>query len=200
MRERTANPHIIAAWLTIRLKLFCKWVVKKHLKYSDYWLRYEWQARGSGHLFGLLTRTGLQRWGRQELRQKLAEYWATKVTAVNSHVNRPADPKHPSLPFTAVRNTSDQCAACLNRFQYYCNCPRPVSQKKRGRSAVASGTLALVVRRLLSRKISITRHGGLALPETPFFESVLSSVHNRLDGKYRYTTRDNPNWACQICR
>jgi hypothetical protein len=38
------NRHIIAAWLAIRLKLFCKWVVKKHLKYSDYRLHYEWQA------------------------------------------------------------------------------------------------------------------------------------------------------------
>ena len=30
------NPHIIAAWLAIRLKLFCKWVVKKHLVRRNY--------------------------------------------------------------------------------------------------------------------------------------------------------------------
>lgn len=66
----------------------------------------------------------------EELRQKLAEYWAIRVTAVNPHVNRPADPRHPSeLPFSTVQNTSDQCAACLNRFQYYCNCPRPVCKR-----------------------------------------------------------------------
>ena len=36
--------------------------------------------------------------------------------ALKSFLYGPADPRHPSE--LAVRNTSDQCAACLNRFQY----------------------------------------------------------------------------------
>jgi hypothetical protein len=58
-RRRVDNlitfPHICAAFLHHRFRLFLD-VVKKipGLEYVDYWCRYEWQFRGSGHLHGVL--------------------------------------------------------------------------------------------------------------------------------------------------
>ena len=47
------NPHIIAEYLVIRLQTFIKNVLRPYLKFTDYWERLEWQARGTGHCHAL---------------------------------------------------------------------------------------------------------------------------------------------------
>jgi hypothetical protein len=44
------HPHLIAHFLVIRFQAFTDHVLKPLLGFADYWYRFEWQARGSGHL------------------------------------------------------------------------------------------------------------------------------------------------------
>src|SRR4029077_9452475 len=48
------NPHIVAKYLDLKLKAFCRNVLKPWLGYDDYWFRYEWQVRGTGHIHCLV--------------------------------------------------------------------------------------------------------------------------------------------------
>ena len=47
------NPHIVAHYLTIRLRAFTDHVLRPLLGFTDSWDRFEWQARGTGHSHGL---------------------------------------------------------------------------------------------------------------------------------------------------
>lgn len=47
-------PHVIAAWLDIRFKCFLDVVAKAFYGITDSWYRYEWQARGTGHIHCIL--------------------------------------------------------------------------------------------------------------------------------------------------
>ena len=42
--------HIVAQYLDLRFRAFLRLVLKPYLGYSDYWWRFEWQVRGSGHV------------------------------------------------------------------------------------------------------------------------------------------------------
>lgn len=44
------HPHIVAHYLDARFRLFKEHVLRPFFGYTDEWSRYEWQARGSGHL------------------------------------------------------------------------------------------------------------------------------------------------------
>jgi len=44
------HPHLIAHYLLLRFQAFMDCVLRPHLKFTDFWTRFEWQARGSGHL------------------------------------------------------------------------------------------------------------------------------------------------------
>ncbi|KAL5698787.1 DNA helicase [Ranunculus cassubicifolius] len=48
------NPLITAWFLQPRVELFIKSFLKKEFSVVDYWYRYEWQNRGSGHVHGFL--------------------------------------------------------------------------------------------------------------------------------------------------
>jgi ATP-dependent DNA helicase PIF1 len=118
------GPHIITQHLDIRFRAFLKYVVRPYLKYIDYWFRYEWQARGSGHLHCLFWLDGPPL---DQLKgpagDRFAEYWGSRVTAENPDQIRPPDSRNPAaLQPTAVTNTSDQFAALLNRLQMHSQC------------------------------------------------------------------------------
>ena len=119
-------PHVIAAWLDIRLKAFLKYVMTSFLGLDDYWFRYEWQARGTGHIHCIIWMRNSPTMGARtpEQREAFAQYWNEKVTAVNPNSTRPPDARNPaSLPFIHICNTDDQVAAALmNRFQMHAAC------------------------------------------------------------------------------
>lgn len=46
------NPHIAAFHFHHRFKAFLDYVVKPKFGVTDFWFRYEWQARGSTHAYG----------------------------------------------------------------------------------------------------------------------------------------------------
>ena len=140
-RERTKivwenvqkNPHIVAEWLDIRFCHFLKIVLKPHLRYDDYWYRFEWQHRGSGHIHGLLWIKDAPKMdmSTEELRAAFAAFWDSKITAFNPNSTRCSDGRNPaSLPYRAVQNTEDQFAGFLNCFQQHNNCPGPACTRK----------------------------------------------------------------------
>ena len=50
------QPHIVAHYLLFRFEAFVEHVLKPFLgyeSYDDFWWRFEWQLRGSGHLYFL---------------------------------------------------------------------------------------------------------------------------------------------------
>ena len=118
-------PHVIAAWLDIRFKAFLKYVMTSLLGVDDYWFRYEWQARGTGHIHCIIWMRDSPTMGAKtpEEREAFAKYWNEKVTAFNPNSTRPPDARNPaSLPFIHICNTDDQVAALLNRFQMHATC------------------------------------------------------------------------------
>ncbi|OAQ58434.1 ATP-dependent DNA helicase PIF1 [Pochonia chlamydosporia 170] len=118
-------PHIIAAWLDILFKAFLKYVMTSFLGLDDYWFRYEWQARGTGHIHCIIWMRDSPAMGARtpEQREAFAQYWNRKVTAVNPNSTRPPDARNPaSLPFIHICNTDEQVAIFMNRFQMHAKC------------------------------------------------------------------------------
>jgi hypothetical protein len=118
-------PHIVAHYLQIRFRTFISQVLQPLLKFTDYWDRFEWQARGSGHLhclFWIPTAPSLDQ-NTDEARTAFACYWGKIITAWNPDQLRLPDLRHPSaLAPTDVTNTSDQFTAFINRFQRHPDC------------------------------------------------------------------------------
>ena len=48
------NPMIVGYFFQERAKIFLNTVLKPLFKVKDFWLRYEWQSRGSPHIHGVL--------------------------------------------------------------------------------------------------------------------------------------------------
>jgi hypothetical protein len=122
------NPHIIAEYLVIRLRTFTDRVLRPYLKFTDYWQRLEWQARGTGHchaLFWIPTAPALDQES-EECRAQFARYWGSLITAWNPDQLRAPDARNPaSLAPADVANTADQFAAFLNRLQIHSTCRAP---------------------------------------------------------------------------
>jgi Helitron helicase-like domain at N-terminus/PIF1-like helicase len=132
------NPHIVAAWLDLRFRLFKDHVLDPHLRASDYWYRFEWQARGSGHIHMLL-------WIKHDLdgepgapplsedpaiHQKMAEYWGPYITALDPNLHRMADGRPAAATaWENMENSEDFLSNCMHCFQYHEGCPRPVCQR-----------------------------------------------------------------------
>jgi hypothetical protein len=131
-------PHIVAHYLDIRFRAFLRLVLGPYLGITDYWFRYEWQHRGSGHVHCLLwTKEGpLLDPSTDEERDVFAAYWGRRITAVNPDPQRPPDLRNPaSLAPSDVANTADQFAALLNRLQQHTCSPTYCLRTKKGCTA-----------------------------------------------------------------
>ena len=115
----THNPHIAAKYLTCRFELFLKHVICKVFKVRDHWYRYEWQARGSGHVHGFLwlDEAPAVHTGTDLDRETLAQWWGDWVTAVNLNSTLLPGKNPASLPITERSNTRLHLTECLNRYQ-----------------------------------------------------------------------------------
>ena len=113
------HPHIVAEYLVRRVSFCMKHIVKNLFKVADFWYRFEWQSRGSGHVHGFIcledqpppsTKT-------EKSREELAKYWASMVSAINPHQSLPQLGVNPaSLPILEQKNTLRDLTECLNRF------------------------------------------------------------------------------------
>jgi ATP-dependent DNA helicase PIF1 len=129
----TDNPHITAEYLACRFKAFFDKVMKRVLPVADYWYRFEWQQRGSGHIHGFL-------WLHDEpnpstvdemARQRIVDYWGPRVTAMNPQQTQFQAGANPaSLPFSQRENTQRHLAESLNWFQRHKVCTPSYCQKK----------------------------------------------------------------------
>jgi hypothetical protein len=122
------HPHIVAHYLDIRFRLFKEHVLRPFFGYVDEWCRYEWQARGSGHLHCLFWIPSAPPLDvtTAEARAQFAQYWGGNITAWNPDQLRPPDARNPaSLASRDVTNTADQFAAFLNRLQVHSVCRVP---------------------------------------------------------------------------
>jgi hypothetical protein len=116
--------------------MFTDHVLRPFLGFTDYWHRFEWQARGSGHLhclFWIPTAPPLDQ-DTNESRAEFARYWGDRITAWNPDPLRLPDARNPaSLAPADVANTADQFAALLNRLQMHSACRAPYCLRvKRG--------------------------------------------------------------------
>lgn len=119
------NPHIVAHYLALRLRAFTKHVLHPLLGFADSWDRFEWQARGTGHLhtlFWIPTAPALDQ-ETDAARAAFARYWGEVITAWNPDALRLPDAGNPAALASAdVANTADQFAAFLNRLQMHSAC------------------------------------------------------------------------------
>src|ERR1700733_12028574 len=122
------HPHIVAHYLDIRFRLFKEHVLRPFFGYTDEWSRYEWQARGSGHLHCLFWIPSAPPLDvtTAEARAQFAQYWGMNITAWNPDQLRPPDARNPaSLARKDVANTADKFCAFLNRLQVHSTCRVP---------------------------------------------------------------------------
>ena len=80
------QPHLIAHYLVIRFQAFTDHVLRPFLGFTDYWYRFEWQARGSGHLhclFWIPAAPSLD-CDTDELRAVFAQYWGEQDYSLES--------------------------------------------------------------------------------------------------------------------
>lgn len=119
------NPHIVACYLQIRFRMFVRTVLRPLLRFTDHWDRFEWQARGSGHLhclFWIPSAPSLDQ-DSDTAREAFARFWGGLITAWNPDQSRLPDLRNPaSLDSTDVANTADQFAAFANRLQKHSVC------------------------------------------------------------------------------
>jgi ATP-dependent DNA helicase PIF1 len=119
------QPHIVAHYLLLRFEAFVEHVLKPFLGYDDFWWRFEWQHRGSGHLHCLfwIKTAPTMKVDTDEMRALFAEYWGERITAWNPDETRRPDAMNPAaIQPDDVVNTADQFAAFVNRFQVHTQC------------------------------------------------------------------------------
>ncbi|KAH0499426.1 hypothetical protein TgHK011_006624 [Trichoderma gracile] len=90
MQNLKDNPHIAAYHFDYRFKTFLQTVVLPKLQITEFWYRYEWQARGSTHVHGLYwtdsspvvdTSSGADC-------EAFAEHWGQFASALNPQPER----------------------------------------------------------------------------------------------------------------
>jgi ATP-dependent DNA helicase PIF1 len=98
-----------------------------HLGITDHWYRYEWQARGTGHVHAVIWMKDAPKMGAKtvEQREAFAVYWNKKVTAFVPFLGQQPDPRNEcSLPFISIANTQRQFTALMNRVQGHLICTK----------------------------------------------------------------------------
>ncbi len=119
------NPHIVAEYLDKRFKLFFRSVFQKVFAIEDWWYRYEWQARGNGHIHGFAWIKDCPSLEQSDVqsRERFLSFWKTRVTAINPGINLPPAARNPCNRRINIRsNTLQELAETLNRFQKHTKC------------------------------------------------------------------------------
>jgi ATP-dependent DNA helicase PIF1 len=139
------NPHIAAAYLDQRIQAFFQEFLVPSLGIRQYWYRYEWQERGSGHIHALLWLKDAPRadqidWEalkkpdaiispEQKIKmEKFTEYWNLFITAStpfprHHDENTPLLGEHPcSLERNTLNNTKKELADLLNWTERHTKC------------------------------------------------------------------------------
>jgi hypothetical protein len=153
-------PHMVAAYIDLRFRAYLRSVLAPSLKYSDCWWRYEWQARGTGHIHGLFfldhalsldPKTNIER-------NAFAQFWAGYISAWNPNPNRPPDARNPaSVPRSQLTNTVDEYTALLNRLQIHSRCTESYCLRAEKGKPGAEKTCRFFFPRLLFNNAVLTK-------------------------------------------
>ena len=156
-RQRRAalnnNPHIAAAYLHQRAQIFMTTVVHPLLGVVDFWSRYEWQERGSGHIHGFLWLKDAPNpddidWkvlnnhdhiipdDQEDRIRRFVSFWEQIITAINPFPrvdeNAPLMGQHPcALRNDTLRDTKEELAELLNWVERHKICKPGYCQVKR---------------------------------------------------------------------
>lgn len=130
-RQRRAalnnNPHIAAAYLDERIKAYLKQFLGPLLDVVDFWYRYEWQERGSGHIHGFL-------WIRhapnpEAIDWSLLRFWNNIITASHPSPRGPEDEnaplpgQHPcAIPRQELKHTKQELSDLLEWVERHRKC------------------------------------------------------------------------------
>lgn len=146
------NPHLAASYLDIRVQLLMKHVIGPLFKVKDFWYRYEWQERGSGHVHGFLWVDGAPNvddidWKilkgdgpipeeQQQRMDTFSNYWKKLISALNPFPgpdeNAPLIGAHPcNKPRADMKNTKEEPAELLNWVERHTKCSPGYCQVKR---------------------------------------------------------------------
>jgi hypothetical protein len=146
------NPHLAASYLDLRVQAMMKHVICPLFRVKDFWYRYEWQERGSGHVHGFLWMDGglnvddidwsLLKGDRaipEEQQQRMdafCNYWKQLVTAINpfprEDENVPLVGAHPcNKDRAAMQHTREELADLLNWVERHTKCSPGYCQIKR---------------------------------------------------------------------
>ncbi|KAF5176526.1 Atp-dependent dna helicase rrm3, partial [Thalictrum thalictroides] len=123
------NPAIAAWFLQMRVKNFFKYYLNYEFSVVDYWYRFEWQNRGSGHVHWFLwlkdSPNVSQIATNDELRKKVIDYFDKLVCIENPDINY-SNPIHPCarlLPIEANLDTDhDDYASLVNWVMRHTKC------------------------------------------------------------------------------
>jgi ATP-dependent DNA helicase PIF1 len=127
------NPHVVAYHFVSRFTAFMETVVIPKFRVTDYFNRYEWQARGSPHNHGFLWVEDQPNFNINSL-QEFAEAWGLHISAYNprpSHELAVDEVPLTSLESDAQHNTFAFLSSILAHVQGH-KCTDYCLRKKRG--------------------------------------------------------------------
>ncbi|XP_012143156.1 uncharacterized protein LOC105662771 [Megachile rotundata] len=138
------NPMITAEFFKRRVEIFRKTFLKPVFRVNDFWMRYEWQFRGSPHVHGLLwldnapSLTSIATMTEAEKNVALAFCdGLTKAWNPDSSV-RPANGDHPCRKiFSEIENLEEDLALILNTVQRHTRCGQHCIRKVRNSNLYA---------------------------------------------------------------
>ena len=125
----TNYPHIVALFIQNRVKMFLETIQNcPTLAFDDFWYRFEWQDRGSGHVHGFLWLTGGPeitdaRMEDPAFRQTLVDFFKTRVFGQSPLPDLPRPDVHPcQVPGPVNKDNRTDVTELLNRCQRHVKC------------------------------------------------------------------------------
>ena len=129
VQNLTQYPHIVASFLQSRVKLFLDSIRNvPGFEYVDYWYRFEWQHRGSGHVHGFLWLNDGPDLDKRNLdnpqhRDELCQYFGQKIFAKAPIPDLPKPASNPcQLSAPNDKDNQTDVTELLNRCQRHTKC------------------------------------------------------------------------------
>ena len=137
------NPALAAWWFYRRWNLFFTHVIKPLFGVKEWWIRFEWQHRGSSHVHGLIWMKGAPSPDELDMNDRgsvanFLNFWASRVTAINPGLQVQPSAIHPSALHPDDQTyTFRSLAQLINRVQRHTRCTPYCLRRPKGSEANA---------------------------------------------------------------
>jgi hypothetical protein len=124
------NPGLTSWFIQKRMSIFMKIVVSKLMSVKDFWYRYEWQHRGSGHVHGFLWLENAPNVDELNLndpdvQQLLCDFHDTYTCTNNPAPGLQAGHNHPCQDlYSNCEDLNSDYAELVNRVQLHTKCSK----------------------------------------------------------------------------